>query len=128
MFNYQCEKCSQDFPDLQSMANEIVECQKCKHSVYFIGDLVKEIHDGCILCSNCIYHSLNQGICEFCGKRLTKVEKLELNDHLFAFCAACTKEVARQSLQSGTCCKSMQCIECVNLLRECIKCKKTEIR
>lgn len=93
-----CINCEKDFdPDV--LYNELATCDSCKENFYFVGTYGKYICDEKYLfCLNCTYDLYNSGYNKVFNHKMKKLEKIEINEHLFGFCNLCNKEVFKDYL------------------------------
>lgn len=117
-----CPKCNENW-DLNELKAITFECMGCKGITNFISDFGKFLHgEKCLMCASCSYTSLANNKCKVCSKILKKVEKYELNDHLFTFCVGCKTEHFRGELAVSDCCQMNTCESCSsNPCRLCLK-------
>lgn len=120
---FQCSICTTNFTNFENILHEMVLCDNCQIKGYYIGDYMKAIEgEKCTLCSICLNKSLNQGMCQKCGKKVSKAEKLEINDFLFTKCGICKEEIFRGYASFNSCCQSKVCLECNGKDEICRKC------
>ncbi|OMJ94328.1 hypothetical protein SteCoe_2528 [Stentor coeruleus] len=125
---FNCSICNTSFTHIEDILYDMVLCDNCNVKGYYIGDYMKAIEGGkCTLCSLCLNKSLNQGMCQKCGKKVSKIEKLEISDFLFTKCEVCNEEVFRGHANFNTCCGSIICVSCLRGDGVCMKCGYREI-
>lgn len=108
----ECPKCNEQW-DLNTLTNIEFRCSFCEQTSKFIEGFGKYVHgENCLLCLNCIHISLLNRACLKCKKRLKKIEKCELNEHLFGVCIRCKKEEFRGYMSISNCCQKSICMNC----------------
>ncbi|OMJ68033.1 hypothetical protein SteCoe_34634 [Stentor coeruleus] len=120
---FQCSICIKSFTNIENILYEIVLCDNCQIKGYYIGDYMKSINGGkCTLCSLCLNKSLNQGMCEKCGKKVSKIDKIKINDFLFIKCEVCGEDIFRGYVNFNSCCGLKVCMRCKGDYEGCMKC------
>ena len=109
------EECNYD-----EIVNEVFACSNCEAANYFVGSYGKYIHDeNFIFCVSCSYDYLNTSYNSRFDIKLKKLDKVELNDHLFSLCWICNVEVFKENLISLSCphrfCKTHDSVQSCNL-------------
>lgn len=104
--NFNCLVCSVQFENA-SIINEIVKkCAACHKSLHVVGDYMKQVCDGHLLCGSCINSCLIRVSCIVCEKKLSRLEEIELNNFMFQVCKLCKQSLFRgyfQSLSESIC-------------------------
>ena len=109
------EQCNYD-----EIVNEVFQCSNCEVANYFVGSYGKFIDDEkYVFCINCSYEYFNTSYNNKFNIKLKKLDKVELNDHLFSLCWICNIEVFKGTLVSSNCqhrfCDKHENIESCNL-------------
>ena len=93
------EQCNYD-----EIVNEVFQCSNCEVANYFVGSYGKFIDDEkYVFCINCSYEYFNTSYNNKFNIKLKKLDKVELNDHLFSLCWICNIEVFKGTLVSSNC-------------------------
>ena len=93
---YECSACEKEFDNIEKLSGMEMQCMGCSDQAYFVGDYMKVICHGHLLCNVCLYLSLNKTLCVACNRRLSKFEEIEINDHLFRVCRSCGRDADRK--------------------------------
>lgn len=109
---YECDYCGGTFGDSDKMNIEKKYCDGCKTEVYYIGDYVKKMNDGCFLCSNCLQDTFCNKVCKSCFKHVNQQELCEIDGFLYDICNLCGNEFDILSLKVLMCCKNLVCERC----------------
>ena len=106
-----CKKCGDDM-DLDVVLQENFQCKSCESVNYFVGSYGKYVQNEThVLCVSCVYNFFNQGFDKNLRIKLSKLEKIEINDHLFQRCEGCNNEFFKDYLASEIC-GHMMCQSC----------------
>ena len=120
--NFICEFCKLDYQDFFDLCNLRQNCEACNESLYYVGNYMKTLNDGHLLCSHCLNISMIQGKCKKCEKKLSKVEKIEIENFLFKHCEQCNRENFRGEFVFSTCCSFSVCRDCKEI-KDCPNCR-----
>lgn len=119
----QCSICNVSYDNIHEILHEKNNCDCCNRETFFIGDFMRAIEDEkCSLCSICLSQAYNQGKCPKCESRITKKEKFEICDFLFAICEICMNEVYKGYLKVASCCRKKVCTNCLENDEVCKSC------
>ena len=121
--NIVCEVCAILFENYESIINYQVKCDSCQTHVFYIGDMVKTMHDHKMICNICLSESFNQCTCKCCSRKLSKIEKVELNEFLFMQCQPCGGSIDKRAVRHLDCCGAKMCFTCADKSGRCYKCK-----
>ena len=115
-----CQKCYDDI-DFDAVLNETFKCKSCELENYFVGSYGKYVQNEThLLCVNCVYSFFNQGFDKVLKIKLSKLERIEINDHLFQRCEGCFSEYFKDYLKSKDC-GHMMCQNCIEI-KACNSC------
>lgn len=107
-----CPICKESW-DVNSLKSVTFNCSNCKQNNPFIDGFGKYLHgENCLLCLTCTHSSLINRSCSKCFRKLKRIEKCELNDHLFTICAWCATEEFRGYTTTSSCCQKTICNQC----------------
>ncbi|OMJ92955.1 hypothetical protein SteCoe_4173 [Stentor coeruleus] len=112
---YECDYCGSNFGNNDEINNEKKYCDGCKIEVYYIGDYVRKMNDGCFLCSNCLQDTYNYRACKACLKQVSQQELCEIDGFLYDVCNLCGNEFDVLNFKVLMCCKNLVCEKCSNI-------------
>ena len=119
-----CSQCYENF-NFDEILNETFECKSCEQITYFVGSYGKYVHnESQLLCINCVFSFFNQGYDRVLKIKLSKLERIEINDHLFQRCEGCNTEIFKEYMVIEKCghemCQNCQgnkvCNSCIRLV------------
>ena len=122
--NMNCDYCENEFDNIEYILNEMVVCDYCKNTVYYVGNFVKKLYDGHLLCGPCLINSLNNNICIECHTVLSAKEAKEIALLLFENCTICDKSVLKENIILFACCDKYICNHCFSDTEFCPQCQQ----
>lgn len=115
-----CHRCHDMIP-YNNLVNETFKCDNCLNINFFIGSYGRYFkEETLIFCLQCSYDFFNEGVNSRHELKLSKLEKLELNDHIFSPCDACKEEMFKGLLTINECGHKL-CEKCRNF-QVCVAC------
>jgi hypothetical protein len=98
-----CQSCHESV-EYDKILGETFKCRNCEQIYFFIGSYGKYVYNEThLLCVQCVYDYFNQGNNTKLNIKLSKAEKIEINDHLFQVCSGCSSEFFRDYLEITPC-------------------------
>ncbi|CAG9311344.1 unnamed protein product [Blepharisma stoltei] len=119
-----CPHCRQTYSMNISTENDI--CQGCNQLMYFIGNNLRKVCNGHLMCNRCINESYQAKKCKICKITADRNLLLEFDRILFGRCTGpCEQKKLLDYFILKECCNQDVCIECqANDKEACIKCRK----
>ena len=91
-----CKYCNEKFERIDSISSTTRICHGCNYEWYFLGNFMKILSDGHVLCCHCLSVTATQGQCKACDKKITKLEQIDINYFLFVVCESCKRDLFKQ--------------------------------